>query len=45
VASVRDDFGVSGFPLVGWLSFVAVAGLGLIPMLLWFRLRQRLHTP
>jgi len=30
-----------GFPLLGWLSFVAVAGLGAVPMGLWARLRKR----
>jgi hypothetical protein len=30
----------SGFPLLGWLSFVAVAGLGAMPILLWLRFRS-----
>ena len=30
-----------GFPLLGWLSFVAVAGLGAVPVGLWARLRKR----
>lgn len=33
----------SGFPLIGWLSFVAVIGLGAMPVALWLRLRQTLH--
>lgn len=33
------------FPLLGWLSFVAVAGLGLMPIALWMRLRSRLDQP
>jgi hypothetical protein len=28
-----------GFPLIGWLSYVAVAGLGLMPVALWLRFR------
>jgi hypothetical protein len=31
----------SGFPLLGWLSLVAVLGLGLMPVALWVRFRQR----
>ena len=32
----------SGFPLLGWLSFVAVAGLGGMAVALWMRLFSQL---
>ena len=34
----------AGFPLIGWLSFIAVAGLGLMPILLWMRFRSGLEA-
>jgi len=40
-----SDPASSGFPLLGWLSFVAVAGLGAMPVALWLRLRGRLDQP
>jgi hypothetical protein len=30
----------AGFPLLGWLSFLAVAALGLMPIALWMRFRS-----
>ena len=35
-----DDPASDGFPLLGWLSFGAVALLGLMPVGLWLRFRQ-----
>ena len=34
-----------GFPLLGWLSFLAVAGLGAMAGGLWFKLRSKLDQP
>ena len=45
MAGVTETDSGSGFPLVGWLSFVAVAGLGAIPVALWVRQRGRLDGP
>ena len=41
----RSESGDPGFPLVGWISFAGVAGLGAMPIALWLRLRGRLHRP
>jgi hypothetical protein len=31
----------AGFPLLGWLSYVAVAGLGAMPIVLWIRFQRQ----
>jgi hypothetical protein len=45
MAGVSENDQASGFPLLGWLSFAAVAGLGAMPIVLWMRQRTRLDGP
>ena len=35
----------SGFPVLGWVTVIAVVGLGLVPIARWVRMRPRSATP
>lgn len=44
VAMDSDSDG-DGFPVLGWLSLLAVTALGLLPVALWMRFRSQMYEP